>query len=169
MGGHVRRVAIGSKVFAPGIDYNLCSDPEAACAVLGAGFRTTLVTADVTLQVWLRSRDLERMRRGRPVVRAIAALAEIWAPVQRKLFTDMGGEMDPDNQGFLHDPLAALACIDPAPLRFEELRIATTIDHGTLRTIELDPSAVPGAVLRVATSVDARAAERAIVDAITRA
>ena len=54
MGGHVRTVRIGSHVCPPGIDYNLCSDPEATLAVLGAGLRTTLVTADVTLSVWLR-------------------------------------------------------------------------------------------------------------------
>ena len=169
MGGHVRRVAIGRKVFPPGIDYNLCSDPEASCAVLGAGFRTTLVTADVTLQVWLRSPDLARLRASkRPVVRAIAELAAIWAPVQQKLFTDLGGEMDPDNQGFLHDPLAALALIDPGPLHFEDLRIVTTVEGGTLRTIEVSPGAGLGLRARVATSVDVHAAERAIVERLTR-
>jgi purine nucleosidase len=40
MGGHIRQVAIGSHICPPGIDYNLCSDPEATMAVLGAGFRT---------------------------------------------------------------------------------------------------------------------------------
>ena len=40
MGGHVREARIGDLLCRPGIDYNLCSDPEATVTVLGAGFRT---------------------------------------------------------------------------------------------------------------------------------
>ena len=163
MGGHIRRAAIGSRVFAPGIDYNLCSDPEASVAVLGAGFRTTLVPCDVTLQTWLRPHDLEMLERSGPVGRALVAQIRIWDPVQRKLFTALGGEMAEDNVSFLHDPLTALALIDPAPLHFEELRIVTTLARGVLRTIEVDPALGLGAPMRVATSVDAGAAERSIV------
>jgi purine nucleosidase len=169
MGGHIRRVAIGRKVFPPGIDYNLCSDPEASVAVLGAGFQTTLVTADVTLQTWLRPADVDAMEKSGPVGRSVAAQIRIWDPVQRKLFTDLGGEMAEDNVGYLHDPLAALALIDPAPLHFEELRIVTTIEQGVLRTIEVDAASGLGAPMRVATRVDAHAAERSIVARITQA
>jgi len=168
MGGHVRRVAIGDKVFAPGIDYNLCSDPEAAVAVLGAGFRTTLVTADVTLQTWLRPADVDAIEASGPLGAALAAQVRLWDPVQRRLFTGLGAQMPADNVAFLHDPLAALALIDPAPLRFEELRIVTTVERGVLRTIEVEPRAGLGAAMRVATAVDAHAAERAIVTRILR-
>lgn len=168
MGGHIRRVALGGKVFAPGIDYNLCSDPEAAVAVLGAGFRTTLVTADVTLQVWLRPGDVEALARSGPLGSALATQVRIWDPVQRSLFTGLGGEMAPDNVSFLHDPLAALSLIDPAPLRFETLRVVTTLAAGVLRTLEVDPASGLGAAMQVATAVDARAAERAIVARLTR-
>jgi purine nucleosidase len=167
MGGHIRRVAIGRKVFAPGIDYNLCSDPEASVAVLGAGFRTTLVTADVTLQTWLRPPDVDALAAAGPVGRAVAAQIRVWDPVQRKLFTGLGGEMAEDNVSFLHDPLTALALIDPSPLHFEELRIVTTVERGVLRTIEVDPGLGIGAPMKVATRVDAHAAERAIVSRIT--
>ena len=61
MGGHVREAKLGDFVCPFGIDYNLCSDPEAAVMVLGAGFETRLVTADVTLQCWLRTEDIERL------------------------------------------------------------------------------------------------------------
>jgi purine nucleosidase len=169
MGGHIRRVAIGRKVFPPGIDYNLCSDPEASVAVLGAGFPTTLVTADVTLQTWLRPGDVEAIEKSGPMGRSVAAQIRIWDPIQRKLFTDLGGEMADDNVAYLHDPLAALALIDPAPLHFEELRIVTTIERGVLRTIEVDAASGLGATMRVATQVDAHAAERSIVALITRA
>ena len=77
--------------------------------------------------------------------------------------------MPADNVAFLHDPLAALALIDPVPLGFEELRIVTTVERGVLRTIEVDPAAGLGAAMRVATSVDAHAAERAIVARLLRA
>jgi len=164
MGGHVREVKIGSFVCAPGIDYNLCSDPEAACAVLGAGFRTTLVTADVTLTTWLREADLARLDAAGPLARDVAAQVRIWAPVQHKLFTGLGGQVEADNVGFLHDPLAVWSLVDPTPLRFEELQIVTTIERGTLRTHEVDPALGIGAPMKVATAVDAAAAERAIVD-----
>jgi purine nucleosidase len=164
MGGHIRRVAIGDFVCPPGIDYNLCSDPEATCAVLGAGFATTLVTADVTLQTWLRERDLARLDAGGPVARAIAEQIRVWAPVQRELFTGIGGQVEPDNVAYLHDPLTVFALVDPSPLTFEDLTIVPTIERGTLRTHEVDAKLGIGTAMRVATAVDAGAAERAIVE-----
>ena len=167
MGGHIRRVAIGGVVCQPGIDYNLCSDPEASCAVLGAGFQTTLVTADVTLSTWLRQRDLERLDGAGPLGRALAEQIRVWAPVQYDLFTGIGGRVERDNVAFLHDPLTVWAVVDPTPLHFEDLRIVTTIEHGTLRTHEVEPSLGIGAPMRVATAVDAPAAERAIIDRLS--
>lgn len=164
MGGHIRRVAIGDFVCAPGIDYNLCSDPEASCAVLGAGFRTTLVTADVTLQTWLREADLARLDAAGPLARDVAAQVRVWAPVQYKLFTGLGGQVEADNVGYLHDPLTVWSLVDESALRFEPLQIVTTIERGTLRTHEVAASLGIGAPMRVATAVDATAAERAIVD-----
>jgi purine nucleosidase len=169
MGGHIREVRIGDFLCAPGIDYNLCSDPEASVAVLGAGFSTALVTADVTLSTWLTIADVERLAAAGPVARELARQIRIWEPVQRKLFTGMGGTVAPDNAAFLHDPLTVLALIDAAPLRFESLRIATTIERETLRTHELPSGAKLGAPMRVATAVDATRAARAIVDRIASA
>jgi purine nucleosidase len=168
MGGHIRRVAIGSTVFAPGIDYNLCSDPEASLAVLGAGFATTLVPADVTLTTWMGAADVDALAAGGPLARALAALVRLWAPVQRDLFTGLGGEMDPDNQAFLHDPLTVLALLAPSALGFERLRIVPTIEGGVLRTLEVAQALGIGTAMRVATSVDAHAARRAIVERLTR-
>jgi purine nucleosidase len=166
MGGHVRRVAIGSKVFGPGIDYNLCSDPEASVACLGAGFETTLVTADVTLQTWMRPADVAAFESAGPVARAVAVQIRIWDPIQRKLFTDLGGEMAKDNVAYLHDPLTALALIDERGIGFERLRIVPTIVDGTFRTVEAPSDGALGIPMRVATRVDAPAVERAIVERI---
>ena len=168
MGGHIREVRIGDHVCGPGIDYNLCADPEATVAVLGAGFRTTLVTADVTLSTWLRDADVERLAGAGPLARALADQIRIWTPVQRKIFTGLGGTLEPDNAAFLHDPLTVLSLIDDRPLRFERLRVVATIEEGTLRTREVDPGSGLGAEMRVATAVDAQAAERAIVERLAR-
>jgi purine nucleosidase len=163
MGGHVRQARIGDFVAEPGIDYNLCSDPEASLAVLGAGFRTTLVTADVTLATWLRERDLGELEAAGPLARELARQVRIWAPVQRQIFTDLGGTVAPDNVAYLHDPLTALSLIDDSSLRFEELRIVTGVENGVLRTREAGPGSTFGVPMRVATAVDSSAAERAIV------
>jgi purine nucleosidase len=168
MGGHVREARIGTLVCPPGVDYNLCSDPEATVCVLGAGFRTTLVTADVTLATWLGREQVARLERAGPLARSLAAQIRIWEPVQRRLFTDMGGTLDPDNAAFLHDPLTLLSLVDTAPLRFEALRIVPTIERGILRTLEAAPGSAFGSEMRVATAVDAKAAARAIADRLAR-
>jgi purine nucleosidase len=168
MGGHVREVRIGKHLCEPGIDYNLCSDPEASMAVLGAGFRTRLVTADVTLETWLTVADLARLAAAGAVPRALAALVRIWTPWQVKIFTELGGTLDPENVAFLHDPLTVLALVDPAPLRFERLRILPTVERGVLRTHELAPGSPLGAELEVATGVAGRRASEAILERLLR-
>jgi purine nucleosidase len=163
MGGHIREARLGDFVCPWGIDYNLCSDPEASVAVLGAGFRTTLVTADVTLQTWLTRADLARMEAAGPLARELGRHIRFWEPVQREIFTGIGGTLADDNVSFLHDPLAVLSLIDARPLRFETLRIAAAIEAGTLRTREVDAGSESGYAMRVATAVDAAAAREAIV------
>ena len=164
MGGHVRTVRIGSHVCPPGIDYYLCSDPEAALVVLGAGLRTTLVTADVTLQVWLRDADVAALARAGPVARELARQVGFWKPVQHEIFPALGGELAPDNAAFLHDPLTVLALLDDEPLHFEQLGIVATLEKGVLRTHEVPAAADMGARMRVATGVDPGGATRAIVE-----
>ena len=163
MGGHVRSVRLGDKELPHGIDYNLCSDPEATVAVLGAGFKTTLVTADVTLQTWMGPADLARIEAGGPLARAIGVMLRQWTGVQKKLFSSWGGPEPSEFVAFLHDPLTVQALIDPAPLLFESLRIIPTIERGILRTLEAPAAAGLGSEMRVATGVDAVAAREAIV------
>jgi purine nucleosidase len=163
MGGHVRSVRLGGKELPHGIDYNLCSDPEATVAVLGAGFRTTLVTADVTLQTWMGPADLERLEAAGRVARAIGAMVRVWTGVQKKLFEEWGGPEPADFVAFLHDPLTVQSLIDPACIRFEQLRIVPTIQGDVLRTLEA-PGGSLGTEMRVATGVDPGAARGALVD-----
>jgi inosine-uridine nucleoside N-ribohydrolase len=168
MGGHIRRVAVGSHVCAPGIDYNLCSDAEASALVLGAGFRTTLVTADVTLETWLRAGELEALRAAGPFGERLAAQVDLWTPVQRRIFTGIGGDLADDNAVFLHDPLTVLALVEPELLHFETLRIATTIERSVLRTREVDAALDLGIEMRVATRVDGARASRSIAAHLLR-
>jgi purine nucleosidase len=163
MGGHVRSVRLGDKELPHGIDYNLCSDPEATVAVLGAGFQTTLVTADVTLQTWMGPADLARIEAGGAVARSIGAMLRQWTSVQKKLFSSWGGPEPSAFVAFLHDPLTVQALIDPASLHFETLRIVPTIERGILRTLETPADSKLGSSMRVATRVDASAAREAIV------
>jgi len=168
MGGHIRRVAIGERVCEPGIDYNLCSDPEASAMVLGAGFATRLVTADVTLETWLRDSDLARLAAARsPVARALVPLIRLWTPWQLEIFVEqLGGTLAPDNVAFLHDPLTVLALVDESALRFESLRIVPTIQDGVFRTLEV---AGIGAPMEVATAVDAASAREAMMSRLLSA
>ena len=165
MGGHIRRVAIGARVCDPGIDYNLCSDPEASAMVLGAGFATRLVTADVTLETWLREADLVRLVAApSPAARALVPLIRLWTPWQHRIFVEqLGGTLAPDNVAFLHDPLTVLSLVDESPLRFESLRIVPCIADGVFRTFEVAPDVAAGARMEVATAVDAAAARAAML------
>jgi purine nucleosidase len=168
MGGHIRRVSIGERVCEPGIDYNLCSDPEASAMVLGAGFTTRLVTADVTLETWLRESDLTRLAAApSPVARALVPLIRLWTPWQHEIFVEqLGGTLAPDNVAFLHDPLTVLSLVDESALRFESLRIVTTIQDGVFRTLEAPGI---GAPMEVATGVDAAAAREAMMQRLLSA
>lgn len=165
MGGHVRQVRIGDYVCPPGIDYNLCSDPESSVMVLGAGFETRLVTADVTLQCWFRTQDIERLEQAPgPIARLVAKLVRIWTPFQHKIFTAIGGTLAPDNAAYLHDPITLLSLVDPSALEFERLRIVPTIENGVMRTLEVDPSLGIGAEMEVATAVDPARVRDAIME-----
>ena len=169
MGGHVRRVAIGDFECQPGIDYNLCSDPEASMCVLGAGFTTRFVTADVTLRTWMREAERERLAAAPgPLAPLLAELVRLWTPWQREIFTGLGGSLAPDNAAFLHDPLTVLALVDPRPFAFEELRILPTIQAGVFRTLEMPAASRWGAPAQVATDVDSEAAARGVVERLLR-
>ena len=166
MGGHIREVKIGDFVCPYGVDYNLCSDPEASVAVLGAGFRTTLVTADVTLQTWLCEAELAAIAATGPLGTALVHQTGLWTPIQRRIFTGIGGTVAEDNVAFLHDPLTVWSLVDASALHFEELHIVPTIENGVLRTREVAAESGLGAPMRVATSVDAGDVSRAIAGAL---
>ncbi len=156
MGGHIREISYGGTVFPRGVDYNLCSDPDASRIVLSAGMRTRLVTGDVTLQTWMTRADLDAMAEGAgPLRQALVAAVREWTPIMCGLF-GFGDATRPDsNVAFLHDPLALASVFDESFCTFEDLLIEPTIVDGMFRTIE-HAGAEPGRFpMRVATAVEA--------------
>ncbi len=155
MGGHLREVVYRGRVFPPGVDYNLCSDPHASLLVLRSGIPTRLVTADVTLRAALREADVARLEAsaGR-LPQALARAVRVWTPVQQRLFEPRGAERA-DNAAFLHDPLA-LACVyDESFCTFETLEIEPAIDAGLFRSFERAAAGDATFPMRCATGVDA--------------
>jgi purine nucleosidase len=167
MGGHLREVRIGDFRAPYGVDYNLCSDPEASMTVLGCGAKITLVPADLTLRVWLDAACVARMEaEGGALARELARQVRIWAPVQRRVFTGMGGTLAEDNLAFLHDPLTLLASIDDTGFDWQTLRVLPTIEDGVLRTREVRGEEGLGAEMRVALGADPVACARRITERI---
>jgi purine nucleosidase len=169
MGGHIRHVEYGGHVFAPGVDYNLCADPEASYLVLRSGMPIRLVTADVTLQTRLTSADLARLEAvDSPFHRALCAAVRIWTPVQRRLFGRAGCEVDDDCAAFLHDPLTLAVLYDGSLCSFETLEIAAAIEDGVFRTFERERPGDDSAPIRCAVAVDAEAARQSFVDRVVK-
>ncbi len=167
MGGHIRRVAYGGHEFAPGVDYNLCSDPHASLLALRAGMPLRLVTADVTLQTWLESADVAALEaRGTPFHRALAESIRIWTPVQNRIFGAAGCDMRADNAAFLHDPLALACAYDESHCRFEALEIEPALEQGVFRTLERPAPTPKSFPMRCATEVDARRFRSYYVDRV---
>jgi purine nucleosidase len=156
MGGHLRRVAYGGHVFPYGIDYNLCSDAAASEIVLTSGIPTRLVTADVTLQVWMTERDLHRLEgTGHPLHATLGRAIRHWRPIMNSIFGNLGARMNGDNVAFLHDPLA-LACVyDESFCTFEDLYIEPTRVDGIFRTLEHKNKSRGAHPMRCAVQVDA--------------
>jgi inosine-uridine nucleoside N-ribohydrolase len=165
MGGHLRRVACAGVELPHGVDYNLCSDPEASLRVLRAGIPTRLVTADVTLQTWLGPADVDHLAAARaPVLHALARAIRIWTPVMQRIFTGFGAPTGADNAAFLHDPLALACALDESFCTFEDLAVEPALVAGVFRTLERARPGPATAALRCATAVDAERFRRHLLE-----
>jgi purine nucleosidase len=133
------------------VEYNLSSDAEAAVVVLNAGIPTTVVPLDVTWHVFLTAAELAVLRQARsPLVRALCAAIDIWAPLQRS-FIEMLPAFNPQVVAFLHDPLTVAALLDGSFLTLERARLRPAIVDGAFRFLH-----EPGAPeFEVAATVDA--------------
>ncbi len=157
MGGHIRDISYRGTVFPPGVDYNLCSDPESSLAVLTAGIPTRLVTGDVTLRTWMTRSDLDAIAEGAgPLRRSLVSAVQHWTPLMYDLFGGDDAAAPDANVAFLHDPLALAATFDESFCRFERLSIEPTIDNGVFRTLEHDTPSECTHFMPCATDVDAQ-------------
>ncbi len=169
MGGHLREISYGGTVYATGIDYNLCSDPEASMIVLSSGIPTRLVTGDVTLQTWLTQSGLERIKAAGGTLRAtLAAAVDAWTPIMNDLFGRPVTAPADANVAFLHDPLALTAVFDESYCTFEVLPIEPAIEAGVFRTIERRESTPRTHEMRCAVAVDAPRFREFFIDRLMR-
>jgi inosine-uridine nucleoside N-ribohydrolase len=154
----VERLTVMGGVFGPidylgnplpvTIDHNLNCDPESAVQVLNAGLPMLITPCDVTMAAYLRRQDVDRLRQGDDLCRALAAMIDRWhPPVER-------GPVSDDVACLLHDPLAVATVLDGDFVTAETLPVTTVIHDGFVRTL-IDPAA--GRPVEVVRSVDLEA------------
>ena len=133
-------------------EFNAAADPAAVDAVLAGVPEVAVVPVDVTSRVALREDDLRRWAAGGPVAAFCAELA-----ARRR--ADGGGAA-------LHDPVAAVAALEPDLLTWEERSVACPAGGAPAGVLVASPGRPPA---RLAVDVDADAVRDRIVEAVTAA
>lgn len=150
MGG---RIDVSDSADGPA-EHNIRCDPEAAHVVLSSGAPIELVPLDVTLRAVIRQDGVDALvARGTPYH---AALADQVARYPG--FSSRGGST------FLHDPLAAMAVVEPERLGWTPYHVGVELT-GTLTramTVARRPDRDHPATARVAMDLDAAACETLI-------
>ncbi len=110
-----RIITMGGAMRVPGntgpvAEFNYFVDPEAADIVLNAGLPVTVIPLDVTEQCVLLARDLRdvAVRTGSRLARAMVAVTRSYMKYHVRTEGFDGG--------YLHDPLAVAAVVDPGLL-----------------------------------------------------
>ncbi|MFQ5691595.1 MAG: nucleoside hydrolase, partial [Nitrospinota bacterium] len=121
-------VAMGGALRVPGnvtpaAEFNVWSDPEALEVLLAAALPLILVPLDMTRQVVLTKRHIDRLPSGRPSARLVRDCTGGYIDFHREARGIDGC--------FLHDPLALGVALDPSFVRMEEvrLRVVTGVDR----------------------------------------
>jgi purine nucleosidase len=130
-------------------EHNLASDAAAAARVLGSGLPITVVGIDVTRQVRFAEAEIARFAATGPLGAIVAGEMRSWM-----------ARWDEDFE-VPHDPLTALALLQPELFSFTPPVAVEVSASGTVRIVD-----GPGSV-RVATGVDVDAARAAMADRIT--
>ena len=160
-------VQMGGAVGVPGntgpwSEFNIYVDPEAAAEVLTTGVPLRLVPLDATRQVVLMREELRRLagERDSRVFQFVREITVLYFDYQQKR-TDLNG-------GYLHDPTAVVAAIDPGLFIWEPVRIEVrTSEEERGRTV-VHPAPAEGARHWVATEVDYQAVLRMFADRVCR-
>ena len=149
MGGLFAPIVTGDRTIGPEGDHNLRIDPVSSVRSLNAGMPLIYVPLDVTSQTYLTRAQVDRLREGDPLCRALASLVDVWAPIMHR-FTE--GRMPPDHVAVMHDPLTVAALVGGDFITLEDLPVTAVAHEGEVRTF-VDP--VAGRPAQVVTSVDA--------------
>lgn len=170
--GLIERVAgvslMGGGTFGnrtPMAEFNIWADPHAAAIVLGSGLDITMAGLDVTHQFIVTPERIDD----------VAAIGTAFADLIADLFRFFSGNYvarhDHVRGAALHDPLAVMALTHPELFTSTErhVTVETTGEHTTGMTAidrrDISDRQSPNA--RVLDTVDADAAWRVVVDALT--
>ncbi len=140
MGGFIHAIPDAYPQFKWTDDFNVQADAEAARAVLEAvdPARCTLVPLEVTVQTYVRARDITRLNAGDALAALLARQAE--ASLHDLEFDRLFGRrhdgLPDDLVNFMHDPLAAAVSLgwEGATIASVPVRLEPSGDY--LRTIE---------------------------------
>jgi purine nucleosidase len=149
MGGVFAPVHYLGAVLGAARDTNLVVDPDAAVAVLDAGFPVRYVPLDVTVRVPLRRPHLDRLRAADELGAALAGLVDVWAVL---LHERSRGRIPDDVVAYLHDPLTVAAAVGDDFLTVERRPVTVAVHDGVPRTFV---DALEGREADVVTDVDA--------------
>jgi purine nucleosidase len=134
-------------------EHNIKCDAEAARVVFGSGISMTVISLDLTLRVWLGKKDLPR----------IAALPNGLGPLLENQLIRWWEHRQVEGS-CPHDPLAALAMVQPELFRFEKYDIDVHDEASAPGfTTVVNPE---NGKIRIGVDVLARTAEQEIVKRI---
>jgi purine nucleosidase len=148
MGGYIFPVPEGFPQWGYDMDWNMQIDAQSALLVLERA-NPLLVPMTITLQTWLRRKDLPALRQAGPIGQLIARQAEAWAEDHRMeiRFGETCNGLPKDTINFQHDPLAcAIALGWKDGIEIEEIPVISEIRESWLHQRE-DPSGKPTRVV----------------------
>lgn len=160
MGGVFAPVHTGRDAPAPASDHNLNCDPAAALRSLNAGLPTLYVPLDVTVHTTLTHDQVDRLRAGDELCRALVRLIEVWTPVMAVV---AGRPLPPERAALLHDPLTVACTVDRRLVTIEEVPVTVALHEGSVRTFVDHATGRPAEVV---TSVDGAAFSELWLDTV---
>jgi len=109
----------------PVAEFNVWSDPEAADIVFRSGIPLWMVGLNVTRQVGLSSRDIDRLAGGGSVAQVFGGLFEF--------FLDRLRSVHGLNTASLHDPCALVPLIAPELITYRNCPVEVVLAQGPTR------------------------------------
>ncbi len=130
------------------IDHNLNVDQRASLRSLNAGLQLAYTPCDVTMDLWLLKKHVDRLRAGDGLCRELARQIDIW----RRSAVEHYGERLPDTHMCrLHDPLAVATMVERSFVTTTTAKVTVVPVGEHLRTL-IDP--LEGHEAEIVTSVD---------------